>query len=63
MEKFTNLLRQNETARDMTKFLLGGTSTLLIAKFATLTCMVFTICMILALLVVNYVGFAMVNRK
>ncbi len=63
MEKITYLFEQNETARDMAKFLLGGTSTIIIAKFATLTCLVFTICIILALLIVNYVGFAMINRK
>jgi len=63
MEKITNLLRQNETARDMAKFLLGATSTFVAVKFATLTCLVFSVCLILALLVVNYMGFSMINRK
>lgn len=52
-----------ETSKDMTKFLMGGTSTLIAAKLLTTGCIAFSICLVVSLLILVGMGFAVVNRK
>lgn len=64
MEKF-NLkdFMAKETSKDMTKFIMGGTSTLIAAKLLTTGCIAFSICLVVSLLILVGMGFAVVNRK
>lgn len=52
-----------ETSKDMAKFVVGGTSTLVAAKLLTAGCYAFSITLVLSLMIIVGIAFGMINRK
>lgn len=61
MKTLKEIMRK-ESSKDMAKILLGGTATILAAKLLTLTCLVFSICLLVSLVIVTYRGLTLINR-